>query len=418
MTQHGGPPLRLLIDVSHVRATPHYTGIQRYVRHTLRHAAALAGPAAGAGMAPGDLSVGAIAAGSGGCWYAVDTLPPHPLEGLPSPQVLSAPMDSEEDFLQPGTHVLLADRFWHTGAWAALDALLASPAAITLVVYDLISLRRPEWFAAGVDERFRHYLRQVLPRAQQVVCLSAAVRRDVREWMAAEGIPAPPILVVPPGHQVWSPPMAAAAVSGAQSRPPEGIPRAWTLGGARFVLQVGTLEPRKNHRLAWQAMQQLWRAGRTEGLLVIGQPGWLTDDFCQTLRRACAHTGSPAAPVVVWLGECTDSALDWCYRHAAAVLYPSSHEGYGLPLAEAAASGTPVVAHDTPVHREVAARAGGRVSWTSLDPTVLAEALALALDAQDVPFSPVPPRSWAQATGELVLAMRRASAYDPADLQA
>ena len=412
-----GMPRRLLVDISHTLGTPHYTGIQRYVRHTLRQAMALDQQARLGGVAPAVPSVGAIAADDQGRWRSVRVLPAHPLEGLPPLRLPALDEPGVGDVLaQHGTHVLLADRFWHTHAWRALDTLLASPATITLVVYDLISLRHPEWFAAGVGERFARYLHRVLPHVRQVVCLSGQVRQDLRGWMAAEGLAPVPILVVAPGHQVWSPgwrnhPEAV------HVNPPEGLPPSWLEGRERFVLQVGTLEPRKNHLLSWQAMQHLWSDGRTEGLLVIGQPGWLTGDFCRTLREAAAATretaGQGRAPRVVWLAECTDAELDWCYRHAAAVLYPSSSEGYGLPLAEAAALGTPVVASDTAVHREVAAQAGGAICWTALHPAAMAATVQYVLDAARPAPPPHAPRSWALATRELVAAMGPGDASQP-----
>ncbi len=370
---------RLFVDVSHTTATPHYTGIQRYVRHSLRQACAL-WPAG---------TVQAVAAGPGGDWTCLHEMPPHAMEGLPALPLYAG---QERPQWRWDDHVLLADRFWHTGAWTALQGLLAGSASITLVVYDLLSLQQPQWFPPQVGQRYQRYLRTVVPHVSSIVCLSDAVRCDVLAWCAAEGLRAPSIHVVAPGLQVWS---------GGADCAPAALPDAWRPGRGRFVLQVGTLEPRKNHRLTLQALQQRWDAGATEGLLLIGQPGWLTDDLCAAFHH---H------PRVTWLPECTDAELQWCYRHAAAVLYPSEAEGYGLPLAEAAALGAPVVASDTPVHREVLAQTapGASVVFCALQADALARAVsaALALPARDTLRMPLPAvRTWRTATGQLLGAM-------------
>ena len=101
----------LYIDCGHTLAGTHYTGIQRYVRRTLRHANE---------WLPG--RVQALAATPQG-WSCLPSLPAHPLEGLP-PVTLHA----TGPHFDAQSHVLLADRFWHTGCWEALEDLVASPA--------------------------------------------------------------------------------------------------------------------------------------------------------------------------------------------------------------------------------------------------------------------------------------------------
>lgn len=370
---------RLLVDCTCMLGGPHYTGIQRYLRRTLRHAQPLWGAH----------RTGALKA-AGGQWHELTTLAAHPLEGLAALQF--APPPATATALGPQTHVLLADRFWHTGQWDALDRLLRSPARISAVVYDLLSVRNPQWFAPGVGERFARYLRLVLPRADIVVCLSGAVRADLAAWARQESLRLPRVAVVPPGHQVWA---------GAPSAP-AGLPQAWRSGAVPFVLQVGTVEPRKNHVTTLAVMRQAWSEGSNMGCLFIGQRGWLMDEFAQSLERLPQWQRQ-----LVWLTECTDAELDWCYRHAAAVLYPSAGEGYGLPLAEAAAAGARVIASDTPVHREVLSQLGAHAGAVRLcAPSQQAMHKALAACAAQ-PGRPVigSVRTWDEATRELLQAI-------------
>ena len=327
---------------------------------------------------------------AGGQWHELAALAAHPLEGLAALQF--SPPASTAALLGQHTHVVLADRFWHTGEWDALDSLLRSPARISIVVYDLLSVRQPQWFAPGVGERFARYLRLVLPRADTVVCLSGAVRTDLAAWARQASLRLPRVAVVPPGHQVWAGTPCA----------PTGLPQAWRSGTVPFVLQVGTLEPRKNHTTTLAMMRQAWRTGSALGCLFIGQRGWLMDEFAQSLERLPQWQRQ-----LVWLTECTDAELDWCYRHAAAVLYPSAGEGYGLPLAEAAASGARVIASDTPVHREVLSQLDAQADAVHLcAPTQQAMLAALAAcEAQPARPTRARMRTWGDATRELLEAI-------------
>jgi glycosyltransferase involved in cell wall biosynthesis len=366
----------LYIDCGHTAAGVHYTGIQRYVRHTLRHAHALLGAE----------SVSAIAAGPAG-WTCLPRLPAHPLEGLPALDLRADAPRFDQD-----SHVLLADRFWHTGAWGALDSLLASPARISVVVYDLLSMQQPAWFDSGVGERFSRYLRKVLPRADHIVCLSSAVRCELAAWMHAHGMDGADISVVAPGHRIWH----------GEPKAPRGLPAEWADGRTPFVLQVGTLEPRKNHALTLAAVQRQWDRGANVGCLFIGQRGWLMQPFGEALARLPQWQRQ-----IRWLTECPDSELEWCYRHAAAVVYPSAGEGYGLPLAEAASAGAAVIASDTPVHREISQSlcAGSKVVLCPAEPVALDRALQATLAQRRVTSDRGHGRDWRTATAELMASL-------------
>lgn len=363
----------LYVDCTRTASGGQHTGIERYVRRTLRHAHAL--------LAPGQ--VAAMTAGAHG-WSTLPSLAAHPLEALPA-----IALDDTAPRFDASAHVLLADRFWHTGAWEALDLLLASPARITLVVYDLLSIRQPGWFPAGVGERFRRYLRAVLPRAGRIVCLSGAARADLLAWMRAERLGSADVRVVAPGHEVWDGPPVV----------PARLPAAWQRGETRFVLQVGTLEPRKNHELTLAVLRDCWARGENTGCLFVGQRGWLMESFVAAMKQLPQWQRQ-----LLWLAECSDAELQWCYRHAAAVFYPSASEGYGLPLAEAAMAGALVIASDTPVHREVARSLGpgARVRLCELQAPALAHALRECLGDQPAETPSQRGRGWLAATADLL----------------
>src|SRR5438105_8720704 len=117
--------------------------------------------------------------------------------------------------------------------------------------------------------------------------------------------------------------------------------------GSRVYLMVGTIEPRKNHAMVIDTFERLWASGSSAKLLIFGRLGWRSDDLARRIR------GHPElGRRLLWLEAGTDSELDFAYRHAAALLFPSRCEGFGLPLVEAMRYVQSVIACDISVFSE------------------------------------------------------------------
>lgn len=235
-------------------------------------------------------------------------------------------------------------------AEAALAAMRAQGATIAFVVYDLLPLRHPEWFPQGMGERFRLWLRLVAECGDLALCISESVREDLRAALAHEAPSAAPNLA------------SFALGSDLESwlRPSAGLPPP-APGTARFLM-VGTVEPRKGHAQALDAFERLWAQGESCELLVAGHAGWSVPGLVDRLRR---H--AEAGRRLHWIEACDDADLLAAYRDCTALLAPSSGEGFGLPLVEAAAHGLPILVRDIPVFREVAGAGADYFSGESAD---------------------------------------------------
>jgi glycosyltransferase involved in cell wall biosynthesis len=111
------------------------------------------------------------------------------------------------------------------------------------------------------------------------------------------------------------------------------------LAALRFLLAVGTVEPRKNHALLLQAFDRL--EAKDAGLVIVGRKGWMADDV------AAALTGHPEfGKRLFWYEALDDPSLVALYRHAHASVLPSQYEGYGLPVVEALSQGCATVVSD------------------------------------------------------------------------
>jgi len=115
------------------------------------------------------------------------------------------------------------------------------------------------------------------------------------------------------------------------------------------LLMVGTVEPRKGHAQVLDALDALWSGGEELNLVIVGKQGWLVDALATRLRE---HPEQGRR--LFWFEGASDEWLETLYRQAKLLIAASFGEGYGLPLIEAARRGTPLLARDLPVFREVA----------------------------------------------------------------
>lgn len=226
-----------------------------------------------------------------------------------------------------------------------------------LLVYDLIPIRRPEWCDRGLVRLFSSWFKEVLPLCDATFAISQATAADVEAYARESGIVLPsPVKTIPIGtgfgsdRQRWE-------VSHSRALPSPGY----------YVLFVATIEARKNHMLAFRVWRRLLEdlpAERVPTLVFAGRIGWLVDD----LMRQIANTDNLNGKLVV-LEDPTDADLAALYRDCLFTLFPSFHEGWGLPVTESLAFGKPCIISN----RTSLPEAGGRLA-RSFDPDNLHDA--------------------------------------------
>jgi glycosyltransferase involved in cell wall biosynthesis len=205
--------------------------------------------------------------------------------------------------------------------------LRTAPTVIT--VHDLIFRHLPEHH----KPLNRWYLNLALPlycrRATHVIAISESTRSDL---VSAYDLSPERITVI---HEAADPRF--------RPQPPErvaAVRRRYGLPG-RYVLFVGTIEPRKNLTRLLHAFEILHSEGLSDALVVVGKRGWLYGDFFAELER------SPVREAVILPGFVPDEHLPAVYAGAQALVFPSLYEGFGLPTLEAMACGTPVACSNT-----------------------------------------------------------------------
>jgi glycosyltransferase involved in cell wall biosynthesis len=205
-----------------------------------------------------------------------------------------------------------------------------------LTVHDLIFERFPEHHTW--TNRF--FLKLGMPlfvrAADAIIAVSQHTRRDLTELY---NVPAAKIHVIYEGIDER---FAAVDLPGiAVMREKYGIERP-------YLLMVGTLEPRKNHAAALRALSRLKADGCPHCLVIAGGHGWLFDPI-QTLVGELGLSAD-----VLFTGRVPDDDLPALYSGADCFLMPSLYEGFGFPVLEAMACGTPVVCSNRSSLPEVA----------------------------------------------------------------
>lgn len=158
------------------------------------------------------------------------------------------------------------------------------------------------------------------------------------------------------------------------SIPSYGLPEdaeevfSWMHQRPTFLI-VSTLEPRKGHAQSLAAFEQLWNFGTDINLLIVGSPGWGLEKVTQDIVRLMQKESR-----LKWLCGISDEYLEKLYQNCTVTLMPSEGEGFGLPVAEAAWYGCPLLLRDIPVFRELAD--GHATFFTGLAPSELAAAIA------------------------------------------
>ncbi|MGI5816753.1 MAG: glycosyltransferase family 4 protein [Armatimonadota bacterium] len=239
---------------------------------------------------------------------------------------------------------------------------ISRPALVT-TVHDISFRLFPEWFSLKDRLVLDLGLRATLPVARHVFAVSECTRADIEAVYGVE----PDLITVthnalPPG---FGPP------------DPQRVPEVLEHHGVRqpYVLFVGVRQPRKNLPRAIRAFSAARsREGLPHRLVIVGKRGWQAGET----ERAIDAAGEDVQPI----GYVADADLPSLYAGADVFLFPSLYEGFGIPVLEAFACGTPVVAANLSALPEVVGDAAVLVD--PRDEDAIADGLLRLLDDADL----------------------------------
>ena len=231
-----------------------------------------------------------------------------------------------------------------------------------LTVHDLSFVRVPE----AASPALKAYLDAVVPRsvrrADHVLADSQATKDDL---IALYNTPAEKITVL---------------LSGVDARfkrtETPAIRAKYQIPERQYILSVGTVQPRKNYIRLITALAALRASGHDVGLVIVGGKGWLEDPIYEAIRS----TGM--TDYVHMTGFADDADLPALYSQALITALPSLYEGFGIPVLESMACGTPVLTSNVSSLPEVAGDAAIMVAPSDQD--AITEALERMITDADL----------------------------------
>ncbi|HEX4548816.1 glycosyltransferase family 1 protein [Pseudomonas sp.] len=236
------------------------------------------------------------------------------------------------------------------------------PTVITL--HDLTHLHFPAAQPPARVKEIERRLEAGVAQSQRILTDSQAIADEAQAYF---GLPAERFVVAPLGVAERFYPREPEAI--------KSVLKAHAVEAREYFLCVGTLEPRKNLNLALQAHALLPESLRQRfPLLIVGMAGWQPSQFSDQLRRGLASGH------VCLLGYLADEHVAQLLAGARALVFPSLYEGFGLPVLEAMASGTPVILSRTSAMPEVAGAAGNYIEPDNADS--LRDAMSRLIDDQ------------------------------------
>jgi glycosyltransferase involved in cell wall biosynthesis len=230
---------------------------------------------------------------------------------------------------------------------------------LTPIIHDVIPVRFPFWFNENYAPTFNHNLLILLGNSDLIVSISECTKSDIRAFADGQlDLFIPPVCTFREGDEISQIPVATPL--------PEAVE---TLLNEPFVLCVGAIHQRKNHKLLYDVWIKLRErmGGRCPKLVLVGGVAWNGHDIARAMQgdaRVRDH--------IRILEHIDDHVLEWLYRNCIFTVYPSLYEGWGLPVSESLRYGKVCIASNASSVPEVAP---GFVEL--LDPVDMAKWLAM-----------------------------------------
>ncbi|WP_263147309.1 glycosyltransferase family 1 protein [Pseudomonas sp. RIT-PI-AD] len=248
---------------------------------------------------------------------------------------------NEMEYL-PGDVLVLLDSSWHADFFPVAERLKAQGVSIVSVIYDLIPLTHPQFCDDGLVRVFQHWFDWIARTADGFISISQTISDQVRQeaqWRLGRDVAA----------ERWFDYFHLGSeldLINEKAVVRHDVKRMFK--NRSVYLMVSTVEPRKNHVYLLDAFDKLWAEGVDVALCIVGKVGWKCEKLIERIKQHPELNRH-----LFMFNDLSDRELEYCYRNARSLVFPSYVEGFGLPLVEAMQRGLPAMASDIPVFREI-----------------------------------------------------------------
>lgn len=323
--------MKIYIDVTNLVAVNFVTGIQRVVIEILTRL-----------LKRSDLSIYLLAYVSNAKTFNIldnKTFLKYYSDKTGSKSEFVSSRHIDIDQIECGSVFFDIDSVWNSNlrrSWL-LPKLKNNGVKIALLAYDIIPITHPQYCHQNTTFFFMDYIGAFLMHADIIISSAKATRDAINDLSEKLGLDKRESYVIPLGSDFKK--------ENNNERVDRNVIR--SLKSKKYALIVGTIEPRKNHELLLKAFDKAL-FDKNICLVFAGKFGWNIDELKQKIenhpklnKKLFHFTGV------------NDATIDYLYKNAFVTLFPTFNEGYGLPLVESIERGTPVLASDIAVLREI-----------------------------------------------------------------
>jgi alpha-1,2-rhamnosyltransferase len=254
--------------------------------------------------------------------------------------------------INKGDILILLDSSWHMNIWSSLDSFKSDGGVVTAIIYDIIPITHSQFCDITLTKIFRKWFLTSIDYVDNYITISNTIKEDLITYLKDER------------YDIKDKKFDYFLLGGDFAynnknsyKLQDGLIKIFKEKPTYII--VSTIEPRKNHKYLIDTFEILWDKGIDVNLAIIGRVGWRVNELMQMIY---SHKEFNSRLFI--LSDINDQELLYAYKNAKMLLFPSIVEGFGLPIVESLTNGLPVLASNTPIHREVG---GDRIGYFDLD---------------------------------------------------
>lgn len=282
--------------------------------------------------------------------------------------------------------LILIDTTWLDNNYKQLENLRQSGVKIVAVIYDIIPLIHPEFFTKDLVIFFKDWYKKATKQIDGYIAISESVKEDTYVYIKEN---------INPNIEKEKFDYFYLGTNFSTVYDEKKVPDSFKnyFKTANAYLTVSTIEPRKNHSYILDTFDRLWDNNEDVTYIMIGRIGWNTESL---MKRIKSH--KEYSKKLFFLEDIDDNSLVYAYKNSKALIFASHAEGFGLPIIESFFYKLPVIASDTPIHREIAKE---KATYFNLSDT---HSLLSIIKTKNIkPVNDFIWQDWHESTKELIL---------------